>query len=229
MKSFSVIIPALNEKTNIKNLLPEIFKVINESSHKFEVIFILGTKEEFITNETYKNLHFINRKHKNFAPALIQGIKCSNFDFVITMDCDGSHSFSEAYKHLNYFLNNNLDIMTFSRYKESAKNNEKYFNVLLSRFLNRAIGIFSPFKLSDYTNNLRIFKKSIIYNEPYISKHFEFLYEVLNKAYRRNPQLKVEEVPTVHLKRKSGVSKKNHFYYIVKYLYLVIKLNIKKQ
>ena len=41
--------------------------------------------EEFITNETYKDLHFINRKHKNFASALLQGIKCSNFNYIITL------------------------------------------------------------------------------------------------------------------------------------------------
>jgi len=228
MKNFSIIIPALNEITNIKNLLPEIFKVINESPHNFEVIFILGNKENFIMNETYKDLYFINRKYQNFASALLEGINSSKFNYIITMDCDGSHSFSETHKYLDYFLNNNLDIMTFSRYKESSKNDENYFNVLLSRFLNKAIRIFSPFKLSDYTNNLRIYKKSTIYNEPYISKHFEFLYEVLNKAYNKNPQLKIEEASTIHLKRRSGVSKKNHFYYITKYLYFIIKLKINK-
>ena len=228
MINFSIVVPALNEKTNIENLLHEIFKVINESPYKFEAIFILGNKEDLVFNETYENIHFINRKQENFASALLQGINSSKINFIITMDCDGSHSFQEIHKHLDYFLNNNLDIMTFSRYKKSAKNNEKYFNVLLSRFLNRSLRIFSPIKLSDYTNNLRIFKKSIIYNEQYVSQHFEFLYEVLNKAYRENPQLKFKEVPTVHLKRKSGVSKKNHLYYIVKYFYLVIKLKINK-
>ena len=228
MKSFSIVIPALNEKTNIKNLVPEILRVINESPYNFEVIFILGNKEELIINEAYKNIHFINRKYQNFASALLQGINSSKFNYIITMDCDGSHSFSEIHKHLDYFLNNNIDIITFSRYKKSSKNNENYFNVLLSRFLNKAIAIFSPFNLSDYTNNLRIYKKSTIFKEPYISKHFEFLYEVLNKAYVENPQLKIEEFPTIHLKRRSGVSKKNHFYYITKYLYLFIKLKINK-
>ena len=71
MKSFSIVIPALNEKTNIKNLLPEIFRVINESPYNFEVIFILGNKEELIINEANELLRNRDLQESSAAIAFL--------------------------------------------------------------------------------------------------------------------------------------------------------------
>jgi len=228
MSSFSVIIPALNEKNNIYKLIPKIYDVVQKSSHNFEVIFIIGKDETIITNNNYINLFFINRDKQYFSSTLVQGINFSQYEFIITMDSDGSHNFQEIDKYLDYFINKDLDILLFSRYLKSSRNNESIINVLLSKLLNKILNIYSELKLTDYTNNLRVFKKSLIRTTPYISRHFEFLYEFLILAKKDFPQLTIEEVPTVHLKRKLGRSKKHHIYYLFNFFQLILRVRISK-
>jgi len=228
MSNFSVVIPALKEKNNIEKLIQEIYKVIKTSSNNFEIICVIGKDEEIVIKNNYENLHIIKRQNKNFSSALTQGIRYAKNNFIISMDSDGSHSFLEINRYVDYFVDNNLDVLIFSRNCEGAKNYENIFNVALSRFLNYFLRIFSGLKLTDYTNNLRIFKKSILSEEPYTSKHFEFLYEFLIIAKQNFPELKILEVPTNHLKRTKGRSKKNHINYIMKFIFLIIKIKFRK-
>jgi len=228
MSSFSVIIPALNEKNNIYKLIPEIYNVVKKSSNNFEIIFIIGKDEKIITNNNYRNLFFINRDKQDFPSTMVQGINFSQYDFIITMDSDGSHNFQEIDKYLDHFINKDLDILLFSRYLNSSKNNESIINVFFSKLLNKILNVCSDLKLTDYTNNLRIFKKSLLSNSPYISRHFEFLYEFLILAKKDFPQLQIEEVPTVHLKRKLGRSKKHHIYYLFNFFKLILRIRISK-
>ncbi len=110
---------------------------------------------------------------------------------------------------------------------DKSSNNENVLNVIFSKILNNILRYFSSLKLTDYSNNLRIFKKSMISKHQYKSKHFEFLYEFLIKAKQNFPELRIAEVPTTHSKRDYGRSKKNHIYYFINYVFLIIKLRLK--
>ena len=228
MNNISVVIPALNEENNIKKLIDEINEVINESSYIFEVIFVVGRDEQLTIDKNLDNLHILNRQDNYFSSALIHGITYAKNDILITLDSDGSHSFLEITKHLDYFVKHKLDILIFSRYLDKSRNEENVLNVIFSKLLNCILGYFSSLKLTDYSNNLRIFKKSVINQDSYQSKHFEFLYEFLIKAKKNFPELRIVEVPTIHLKRGSGRSKKKHVYYLLNYIFLFIKLRLKK-
>ncbi len=227
MNNISVVIPALNEKSNIEKLILEIYEVISTSSYIFEVIFVIGKEEILSIDKKFENLQIINRQEKHFSSALIYGITYAKNDILITLDSDGSHSFSEITNQLDYFINNKLDILIFSRYMDKSSNNENVLNVIFSKILNNILRYFSSLKLTDYSNNLRIFKKSMISKHQYKSKHFEFLYEFLIKAKQNFPELRIAEVPTTHSKRDYGRSKKNHIYYFINYVFLIIKLRLK--
>ena len=227
MSNVSVVIPALSEKNNIKKLIHEIYEVMISSSYIFEVIFVIGKEEQLSIDKKFDNLHIINRQENNFSSALIHGIRWAKNDILITLDSDGSHSFLEVTSYLDYFINNKLDILIFSRYLDKSSNNENVLNVIFSKLLNNTLRLFSSLKLTDYSNNLRIFKKSMISKHSYKSIHFEFLYEFLFKAKQSFPKLKIEEVPTIHSKRKHGRSKKNHIFYLLNYVFLIIKLRLK--
>ena len=228
MTNFSIVIPALNEEKNIKKLIPIIYEFVETSIHNFEVILIIGPDEQISIKKKYENLHIINRQKILFSSALICGITHAKNNYLITMDADCSHSFSEIISRVDYFVQNNLDILIFSRHLSDSQNYENIINIIFSKLLNSFLRFNSKLKLTDYSNNLRIFKKSIMSNEPFISKHFEFLYEFLIKAKHNLPDLKIVEVPATHLKRSHGRSKKNHIRYLLRYIFLIIRLRFRK-
>ena len=136
MNNISVVIPALNEENNIKKLIDEINEVINESSYIFEVIFVVGRDEQLTIDKNLDNLHILNRQDNYFSSALIHGITYAKNDILITLDSDGSHSFLEITKHLDYFVKHKLDILIFSRYLDKSRNEENVLNVIFSKLLN---------------------------------------------------------------------------------------------
>ena len=129
-------------------------------------------------------MHILNRQDNYFSSALIHGITYAKNDILITLDSDGSHSFLEITKHLDYFVKHNLDILIFSRYLDKSRNEENVLNVIFSKLLNSILGYFSSLKLTDYSNNLRIFKKSVIIKMITLSSlEIIFLVHLRNKAY----------------------------------------------
>ena len=55
MNNISVVIPALNEKSNIEKLILEIYEVISTSSYIFEVIFVIGKEEILSIDKKFEN------------------------------------------------------------------------------------------------------------------------------------------------------------------------------
>lgn len=225
MEKFSIVIPALNEQKSLQTFLPELSSYLNDTVFDYEIILIIGEKE--CISPEYKNqinnLKIFNRSRIDFSTALIEGIREAKYENIITMDSDGSHQANQVVPFLNIYIQKNLDLLIFSRHMESSKNYENFVNASLSKILNNFLKIISPIKLSDYTNNLRVFKKSKILNSTYQSTHFEILFEIILKLSTNNQNINLVEVPTIHNKRLLGSSHKNHFFYAYLYFKLLIK------
>lgn len=95
MKGTSIIIPAYEERENLKVLLPQIFEYVNGNS---EVIVVNdesgdGTFELCRELRTQTNhLWVLNRsKRKGLGSAVIEGIQRSRYDNIIVMDADCQH------------------------------------------------------------------------------------------------------------------------------------------
>lgn len=94
----SIILPTLNEEDNLKLLIPEIVRLLQDDLNiEYEVIVVddgsTDMTEEFI-NEIMKKNSFIKfvlrKKEKSLPLSILEGINIANHEHVMWLDADGS-------------------------------------------------------------------------------------------------------------------------------------------
>ena len=162
MNKIAIIIPAYNERKNLKKLVDQ----INSNLNDIQILIIDDSKvndsEQTIIDK--KNVHFIYRGKKlGRGSAVLFGLKeClkKDYNIFIEMDADFSHDPNELQDKIDFFLNNNLDVLIASRYLK----NSKIVNWSLSRRIFSKLSNFLAKKLlripvSDYTNGYRLYSR----------------------------------------------------------------------
>ena len=227
IKNISFIVPAKYEYENLKKLIPYLIKFSENKNYLYQIIVVQGVDTDIDTNLLCKkyNLEIINRKHETFKDALILGIEKSEYETLVTLDADLSHNIGDLQNGLEIFSKEDCDLILFSRHMHDSSFKERYLNFIVSKITNFFLRIISKIKINDYTNNFRIYKKSLFEHVEFNSTHFEILFEIIYRFNRLNDNLKIVEIPTIHQKREFGKSKKRHFYYLFKMMNLLIKLN----
>jgi len=122
MNNIIIIVPTLNEKNNIEDLVAK----LNITDISFDLLFIddnsVDGTQEVIKNmiKKYPNINYIFRpKKKGIGSAHKEGLMWSferNYKIIITMDADGTHD----PKYISFMIEKlkNFDIVTTSRFIE---------------------------------------------------------------------------------------------------------------
>ena len=247
IKSYSVILPTLNEAGHIQKLILDICKIFTLSNNEYEIIIIDdnstdGTIEVVKKIQRY-NLNvkiFVRKgKKKNLVESLKDGIKFSNNNYVVWLDADYSH----PPEYINEFIlnnknsNNDYDIIVFSRFLEDSK---RYFSLAninpviidtMSIFLNKICQnlLFKDF--TDYTSGYICIKKKKLDNFTLNGYYGDYFINLIVDAKLNN--LKIKELPYIEKARASGYSKTtgdklNFFIKCFFYFLAIIKSIIKK-
>ena len=208
----NIIIPTFNEKNNIGVLLEKIFKL----SNNIKIIIVDDSPNQDIKEiiRQYKNVHYIHRDKKGGrGSAVIAGMNYAleNFScrYLIEMDADLSHEPNEIIRNLNFFLNEDMDLLISSRYlKKSKIINWPPQRKLLSFLANNLARGILKVPISDYTNGFRIYSnkaaKHVTANCGEVGDGFIILSEILVQLYYNN--FKVKEVESTFVNRTRGES-----------------------
>lgn len=166
MPKVGIILPTLNEKSNLQILLPEII-VLHPEAH----IIIVddnstdGTHEYFADN--FKNLSnvemIIRNQRMGIGSAhkfgLRRGIELG-CDYLVTLDADGTHNPTDIQRLLS--LNLTFDVVLGSRYENGgAITNWSLFRKLLTRVGHQATKIFFGCNF-DMSSGMRSYKTKCI-------------------------------------------------------------------
>ena len=97
--SFSIILPTLNEKGHILELISEISNIFQNKNLQYEIIIVddSSTDGTFEVVQNFKKdnlfLKLISRKNlkRNLAKSINQGIEAAKYDYIIWMDADFQH------------------------------------------------------------------------------------------------------------------------------------------
>ena len=214
MNKIAIIIPAYNERENLKKLVDQ----INSNLNDIQILIIDDSKvndsEQTIIDK--KNVHFIYRGKKlGRGSAVLFGLKeClkKDYNIFIEMDADFSHDPNELQDKIDFFVNNNLDVLIASRYLK----NSKIVNWSLSRRIFSKLSNFLAKKLlripvSDYTNGYRLYSREavqLITREcGKIGDGFIVLSEILLVTSLN--KLKKENINSVFINRIRGESSVN--------------------
>ena len=242
--SFSIILPTLNVKGHILELIKEISNIFQNKKLQYEIIVVddsstdgtLEIVEEYKRNNSYLNL--ISRKNlkRNLANSINQGIEISKNDFIIWMDADFQHPPKYILDFIEYAKN--YDAVICSRF---LTNSERYFNSNNSRkennenqsyFFNKLCKFFLYKDFTDYTSGFICLRKEIFKN--YSLKGFYGDYFVSLIVYLKKKNKKILEIPFKDELRASGLSKTmvslnlRYLYTCLRYLITLITCMIKK-
>lgn len=203
----SIVIPAYNEAESLPELLQWIERVMQEHSLSYEAIFIDDGSRD-TTWEVIENLSASNNNvraikfQRNYgkSPALNEGFKIAQGDYVITMDADLQDSPEEIPELIKVLEDGNYDLV--SGWKK-VRHDNKFTKNLPSKLYNGVTGRMSGIKLHDMNCGLKIYKKAVVKSIEVFGEMHRYI-PVLAKAAGFD---RIGEKAVVHQKRKYGTSK----------------------
>ena len=231
---FLIVIPTLNEYQNIGTIYKKIVKLYKKAN----ILFIDdnssdGSKEEILNlRKKNRKVNYIFRKKKlGIGSAHKLGIRLAkkyNYQYVCTMDCDGTHEPKSIKTMFKYIKKYNLILTTRFKYKNSLKGwpfirivitNMRYF--LIRLVLGSKFDSSGGFRLFDL-NKIKL--KDILLAKD---NNYNFLWE--STFILELKKYKITEIPIILHSRVIGSSKmrfKDIFYgliYLLK-IYIIFKL-----
>lgn len=205
--NLSIVIPAYNEAESLPELLQWIEQVVQQHNYSYEVIFIDdGSRDN--TWEVIESLAAANgnvraiKFQRNYgkSPALNEGFKIAQGDYVVTMDADLQDSPEEIPELIKVLEEGNYDLV--SGWKK-VRHDNKFTKNLPSKLYNGVTGRMSGIKLHDMNCGLKIYKKAVIKSVEIFGEMHRYI-PVLAKAAGFD---RIGEKPVIHQKRKYGTSK----------------------
>ena len=203
----SVIVPLLNEKESLPELIARIAAVMKDNGYSYEVIMVDdgsddGSWDEILHQaEGNSAVHGIRfRRNYGKSAALYCGFEKAQGDVVFTMDADLQDFPEEIPEIYRMVKDEGWDIV--SGWKQKRQDNALTKN-LPSKLYNATARRITGIRLHDMNCGLKAYRKEVIKDiEVYGEMHRYIPYLAKNAGYTR-----ITEKPTQHAKRKYGKSK----------------------
>jgi dolichol-phosphate mannosyltransferase len=232
MKRTIVVIPTYNENDNILKL----YNSLAELKIKINILFVDdnstdGTKEKILLLSKKPNVYFIFRKKKlgigsAHKDAFIWCYK-KKYNFIITMDGDGTHKAEYIKIMLKY--KNRFDMIITSRFikKNSLKDWPK-FRIILTKLRFYLINIMLGIRLDSSGAFRLINTKNIKTKDLLLAKDNGYSYFWESLFILHNKNFKILEIPIILPYRKEGSSKMK-IIDIINALYYLLIISLKKK
>lgn len=217
----SIIIPTLNEKGNIRILVPEIKEVISGLIKEYEIIVVDGGSTDG-TQEVVleQGINLVRQRIKGYGRALKEGFEKTKGQYILTMDSDCSHK--PLYIKDLWDNRDTAELIIASRYINGGKAEMPLFrrilSVVLNRFYTRVLQI--PYK--DISSGFRMYNRKIFDEIKLVSNGFALLEELLVKVHCNGWRIK--EIPFEYSPRKEGRSNVKLFKFACSYIATLISM-----
>lgn len=201
IKSLSIILPTLNEYTNLKILIPQIIIEMNKFNKlQYEIIVVDDNSDDDTENlihdfsESNSNIKFIKRTNPPSLPMSIwEGINNSKSDYVVWLDADGSMPPATISNLIKKQSQNKESVVIASRFvtgggykgiEESGKTSffTAMYNVyksqdsvlatILSKIFNNILYKVLPGNVKDVTSGFIIGKKIYFHRDTFIKASY---------------------------------------------------------
>jgi len=218
MNKTAIIVPTYNEKDNIVRLLLEIFITVPKAS-----VFVVDDNSPDGTSSTvesllvkFSNLRLIKRQKKEglgkaYLYTFEKILKEHNFETIITMDADFSHS--PAYLPKMIESGKNFDLVISSRYVKGGKTiGWELWRKALSYFANLYCRFILQTPIYDNTSGFLAIKTNVLRQLDFSKLDFSgYAFTVGLKYLLLKQQATFIELPIIFKNRTGGESKiSNH-------------------
>ena len=208
-----ILIPTLNEKENLKNLIPAIFNLIPEISVLVVDDNSIDGTQELVEKlkQNYGNLFILTRTSDHgYGRSSIDGFKWAlekSYEFLVTMDADFSHDFNVVPLLINELKNS--DIVIGSRYvKGGGVQNWSFLRRILSKFANFYVRLILGLPIRDVTTGFNAYRTGCLRKIDFKdinSEGYAFLIELKYRLYQVGYAF--VEYPIIYNERREGQSK----------------------
>jgi len=209
--SHLVVIPTYNEIDNIEDFVNQIIKI------NVDILIVDDNSPDGTgdlvqkLSENLSQVNLLKRSGKlGLGSAYRDGFKWGlneGYKYLIEMDADFSHSFSD----LNNILqnSNNFDVVIGSRYIPGGGSNGWDFKrKLLSSYANKLSKVLLKSKINDMTSGFRSYSSEALNEINYFSTKsdgYSFQIEMTIRSIEK--KLSIKEVPIIFTERSLGNSK----------------------
>ena len=216
----SVVVPALNERENLKRLIQALK---SENVNSIYVIDDMSEDGTEMLKKEYPEVHFLIRHGRlGLISAEIDGMRLTDSDYVVVMDADLSHKPEDVPKMVEKAINTSSDLVIGSRYMESGITNDELIRQIISKIANTLFRISFDIHLHDCTSGFRVYSRracNFIGKQIDIENGYVGQVDIVNRLNQAG--FKITEYPVVFVKRTEGKSKLK-VREIVKFFVLVI-------
>ncbi len=185
--NFSIVIPVYNEDKNLLILTKEILNSISTNQYKFEIIFVNDCSTDNtskILKKIYSNNSSVvkiidNKKNQGQSVSMINGIKTSIYNTIITLDGDLQNDPKDIPNLISiYFKNKDVDLVGGIRFNRK----DSLFKKISSKIANNFRKIILNDDCIDTGCSLKIFNKKTFLLFPEFNGIHRFL-PALFKGY----------------------------------------------
>lgn len=223
--TISVVLPAYQEAENLKNILPNIHKVLSEVDHEILVIDTMEPMDNTPEICMENNTRYVSRTGGNlYGDAIRTGFASSTGKYTVIMDADGSHDPKEILNFLKVMQQGQTDLVIGSRYCKGGYTDNNFILRFMSWALNVTYRVLFGLKVKDVSDSFRMYKTEQIQKLQFECDNFDIVEEILIKlSYTFHPYV-IRELPISFNKRAAGESKRDLVKFIISYLKTIQKL-----
>jgi dolichol-phosphate mannosyltransferase len=201
----SVIIPTLNEKENLIQLIPNLHLILAHlvESKEYEIILVDGGSTDGIAELPEQlNVRLIEQESPGYGGALKTGFEQAYGEWIFTLDADLSHD--PGFFYSLWEKRNDAEIIIASRYIPGGKATMPITRIILSRILNLIFSHGLSLQVKDMSSGFRLYRKTALtkIKLQLVSRNFDILEEILIRMYAEG--WRIREIPFHYLPRYSG-------------------------
>ena len=201
----SIVIPAYNEESIIKQTVNSTLKELYKSKIKFEMVLVDNGSSDntlkILNNLKDKNIKVVKlRENQTFGGGVIAGLSAAKGDFVGITCADNQVNPSEMIKMYNIAFKRKMDFCKGDRRLKY----KKWFRRFASRVYRFLVITLFMIKIKDINGYPIIMKRSVYEDINPQLRNWTINVEMLYKAKKKN--YKVIEIPVEHGERKGSKS-----------------------
>jgi len=199
----TVAVLALNERENVRALLPDVQRALRDAGTSHELLVIDGGSTDG-TVEAANDLgaRVYVQERSGYGGAVAEALRIARGRYLLTMDADLSHPASFV---SNLWNARELgDIVVASRYLPGSGFEAPWIRRLLSRVLNLTYRRLLSLPVRDLSSGFRLYRTDAVRAIPIVGTNFESLPELLIRAVLEGRT--IAEVPFDYAPRREGRS-----------------------
>lgn len=214
----SVVLPAINEREGLRQLLPRLKAALAALGISYEIVVVDGGSRDG-TREAAEagGARVLAQRERGFGNALREGFEAASGERILVMDADGSHP-PEAIAAL-WGKRDEADLVAASRFCAGGATRQSRARYWLSRALNAATGLLLGLPLDDASSGFRLYRVEMVRGLPALPRDFSAQQIILAAVLGRGGR--VAEVPFQYAPRIGGESKARVWRWLLSYALLL--------